>query len=224
MVLSPFVAALLIGAVHFFGERIDEYTGRFNIFFVSFSAGVTLAYFFTALIPETIKYNTFGIENFTPLVGLSIFYALEEVVYHADKNFGEIKYHFKEIHTALVGLYHVAIAMILPFLYESSVQQYYLFLIPVLIHTAVNSLAMKEMHEEMLESIPLQVLISLSTVMGVLVAASLNISHSFSYSLLGVLGGSFMYIVIHDSLNPHTQRPLGFVAGMTLFLLIFVLA
>ena len=217
----PALMAVLIGAVHFFGEEIDEFTGDYNFFLVSFSAGLTIAYFFAILIPETSRHSVFGVDNLSILAGLSIFYIIEEAIYKRDQNFGEIKYNFKEIHTVFVGLYYAAVGTVMVFLFEtSSMQQLLLFFIPVLIHTAVNSLAMKEMHEEMLENKFIQIIISLSTLAGVILGSLLDIPISFLYTLLGVLGGSFIYIVIHDALDPRKERPVGFITGVLLFLIL----
>ena len=222
-VFLPALLAVLIGAVHFFGEEIDELTGKYNFFLVSFSAGFTLAYFFAVLIPETSKHSVFGIENLSILIGLAVFYVLEELVYQRDQNFGEVKYKFKEIHTIFVGLYYTAVGTILFFLNESSMQQLLLFFIPVMIHTSVNSLAMKEMHEEMLENKIVQIIISLTTLTGVMIGYLLDIPVNLLYTLLGVLGGSFIYIVVHDALDPRRERPLGFIAGITVFLVLLSL-
>jgi len=222
-IFLPALLAVLIGAVHFFGEEIDELTGNYNFFLVSFSAGFTLAYFFVILIPETSKHSVLGLDNLSILAGLSLFYILEEIVYERDENFGEIKYEFKEIHTLFVGLYYTAVGTILYFLYVNSMQQLLLFFIPVLIHTAVNSLAMKEMHEEMLENKLIQLIVSLSTLAGVIIGSLLDIPLNFLYTLLGVLGGSFIYIVVHDALDPRRERPLGFITGVVVFILFSVL-
>ena len=222
-IFLPALLAVLIGAVHFFGEEIDELTGNYNFFLVSFSAGFTLAYFFVILIPETSKHSVLGLDNLSILAGLSLFYILEEIVYERDENFGEIKYEFKEIHTLFVGLYYTAVGTILYFLYVNSMQQLLLFFIPVLIHTAVNSLAMKEMHEEMLKNKIVQIIISLTTLTGVMIGYLLDIPVNLLYTLLGVLGGSFIYIVVHDALDPRRERPLGFITGVVVFILFSVL-
>jgi len=219
----PSLMALLIGVAHFFGEEIDRLTGEYNFFLVSFSAGFTLAYFFVVLIPETNKFSVFGIQNLGTVTGLSLFYVLEEIVYKKDQNFGEIKANFKEIHTLFVGVYYTAVGTLIFLLHRISTQQAFLFFIPVLLHTSVNSLAMKEMHEEMLESTTVQALISVSTLGGVALASLIYVPLNVLYSLLGVLGGSFIYIVVHDALNPRQERPLGFITGVLGFLILNLL-
>ncbi len=45
-----------------------------------------------------------------------------------------------------------------------------------------------------------------------------------SYSLLGLIGGMFLYIVVHDALDPKRERPVGFMIGVTIFsLAVFLL-
>lgn len=220
MQVIPILAAFVVGVVHFLGEKIDKKLKHKSHLIVSLSTGVTLAYFFTAMIPESIEHELFGIQGLSILVGISIFYVLEEVIYDKSKNLGVVRHKFKELHTVFVGLYHVAIGIVLVFLYETSQEQFILFFIPVLIHTAFNSMSMKEMHEEMLEKPVIKLVIGLSTVLGVLLGILLDFSQTVMYSLLGTIGGAFIYIVIHDSLDPRTERPVGFIAGVILFLVI----
>jgi len=219
-VLLPVGLGLAVSLVHFFGEELDEYTSKYNLFFVAFSAGFTLAYFFTVLLPETISQSLLGINNLPVLAGISLFYLLEEALYEKEGNLGKIKYEFKEIHSIFISLYHLTIGMIFYLLSKTSNEQLTLFFLPVLIHTAVNSISTKEMHEEMIKNTYIKMAVSSSTLIGVILAAVVQPSQQILYTLLGILGGSFLYIVIHDALNPHRERPIGFITGLTTFLTI----
>lgn len=217
-VLIPILLALIIGAVQFFGEEIDEYTETYNFFLVSFSAGFTVSYFFSTLMPEVMNNISFPVQNASILVGFSIFYVLEEVLYERGQNLGEIKTEFKEAHSLFIVFYHISIGMILSFLANESFNQLYLLFFPVLLHTLVNSLSIKEMHEEMLENLNVKVIASLSTLIGVLIMIGFDISATMIYNVLGVVGGAFIYIVIHDALDPRRERPIGFISGVTGFI------
>lgn len=217
-IFIPVSLALVIGLVHFFGEEIDEYTGTYNFLIVSFSAGLTVSYFFSTLIPEVMSNLSFPVQNASILAGFSAFYVLEEVLYKRGQNLGEIKTEFKEAHSLFIVFYHVVIGMILGFLASESFKQMLLFFLPVLLHTLVNSLSIKEMHEEMLQNIYVKVFASLATLVGVLITLSFDISAKLSYNLLGIVGGAFIYIVIHDALDPRRERPVGFISGVSAFI------
>jgi len=82
---------------------------------------------------------------------------------------------------------------------------------------------LKEMHEDMLENLGVKLLVSFATIFGVLSSYIVSPSANTAYSLFGFIGGMFIYVVIHDSLRPKTERPLGFVLGVLCFiLLVFV--
>ena len=216
--LIPVSLALIIGLVHFFGEEIDEYTETYSFFLVSFSAGLTVAYFFTNLIPEVMNNLSFPVQNASILSGFSIFYILEELLYERGQNLGEIKKDFKEVHSLFIIIYHISIGMILGFLANESFKQLSLFFFPVLLHTLVNSLSIKEMHEEMLQNLIINVVASLATLLGVLIIFIFNISATMIYTILGVVGGAFIYIVVHDALDPRRERPFGFISGAGVFI------
>jgi hypothetical protein len=214
----PAAMALVIGLVHFFGEEIDEYTGMYSFFLVSFSAGFTVAYFFSALMPEVMRNTALPVQNASILAGFSMFYVVEEFLYGRESNLGRIREEFKEVHTGFTMLYHVAVGMILFFLAQGGREKLLLFFLPVVLHTLVNSLAMKEMHEEMLKYRYIKVLTSLSVLIGVLLNHFLRIPESYIYVLLGTVAGAFVYMVVHDALDPRKERPVGFISGVLLFI------
>jgi hypothetical protein len=222
-VVFPVLLALILGLAHFFGEEFDEYTNSYNFLFVSFSAGFTVAYFFSVLIPEVMSNLSLPVQNASILFGFSIFYVLEEVLYEKGGNLGNIKTDFKEAHTLFISLYHISIGMMFVFLVKESLQQLLLFFLPVFLHTLVNSLAIKEMHEEMLDNIFIKALSSLSALIGVFLGSFLFIPISALYIILGVLGGAFIYIVVHDALDPRRERPIGFILGVVIFLLLMII-
>lgn len=219
-IIIPVILSILVGLAHFFGEEIDEYTKSYNYLLVSFSAGFTVSYFFSVLIPEVMKNLTLPVQNASVLAGFSFFYVLEELLYEREGIFGDIKTGFKEAHTVFIILYHISIGMMLTFLAQESSKQLLLFFLPVYLHTFVNSIAIKEMHEEMLESNFIKLFSSLSTVIGVLLGQIFDIPIFILYIILGILGGAFIYIVVHDALDPRRERPIGFISGVAVFLFI----
>ena len=219
------VLAFLVGLIHFFGEELDEYLDSKHLLLTSFSAGLTVSYFFLVMLPEISKSFTPIEFNFLfALAGFSIFYIVEEVIYERGSNLSEVRKEFKELHSIFIFSYHFVIGFLLFFLMEDGFSQALLFYVPVLVHTAVNSLAIKEMHEEMLDKLWVKVLASFSAVLGVATSYMVDAAQVVSYSLLGLIGGMFLYIVVHDALDPRRERPVGFMIGVTIFsLAVFLL-
>lgn len=210
--------AFLIGLVHFFGEKLDEYLNSKHLLLASFSAGLTVSYFFLAMLPEMSEASVnLEYEFLFALAGFSFFYIVEELIYERESNLSEVKKEFKELHSAFIFSYHFAIGFLIYFLMEQGQSQALLFYIPVLVHTAVNSLAIKEMHEEMLDKIWIKLSASFSAVLGAITSYLVDPSHFVSYSVFGFIGGMFLYIVVHDALDPKRERPIGFLIGATIF-------
>ena len=213
--------ASLIGLLHFFGEEIDERFSSSHLLLASFSAGLTIAYFFLSMLPKISRASGVNEYEFLyALLGFSIFYLVEEFIYERDSHLDDIKKDFKELHSVFIASYHFAVGLVLYFLIESSLSEAFLFFIPVVVHTAVNSLAIKEMHEEMLDKITVKLFASFSAVLGVVVAHILEISQSVSYAFFGVIGGMFLYVVVHDALSPERERPKGFILGALTFVIL----
>lgn len=216
--------AAIIGIVHFFGEEIDEYLGSNNIFLVSFSAGFTISYFFLTMLPEISQGTRLtGYEFLPALSGFAVFYVLEELIYERESHLDQVKKDFKELHTVFVTAYHLAIGVLLYFLIGRGLEGSLLFFLPVLMHTAVNSMSMKELHEEILERTGVKITVSFSTIIGVILTHTLQFSASSIYQLFGFIGGMFIYVVVHDALNPERERPLGFLTGVIFYLFLVYL-
>lgn len=213
--------ATLIGIVHFFGEEIDKYLSSNNVFLVSFSAGFTISYFFLTMLPEiSQEYNLVGYKFLPALIGFSLFYVLEELIYEKNSHLNQVKKEFKELHTVFITVYHTAVGVLLYSLIDGGIEGSLLFFLPVLMHTAVNSVSMRELHEEILERLGIKLIVSFSTVIGVLLTHVLRFSNSSINQLFGLVGGMFIYVVVHDALDPKRERPLGFLAGAITYLVL----
>ena len=213
-----------LGLVHFFGEEIDEYITSRNLFFASFSAGLTVSYFFLVMLPEmseapiNIEY-----EFLFALAGFSAFYLVEEFIYERESNLSRVKKEFKELHSVFIFSYHFVVGFLIFFLMSKGFNRALLFYIPVLVHTAFNSLAIKEMHEQMLDKAWVKLSASFSAVLGVIASYMIDASEAFSFSIFGFIGGMFLYIVVHDALDPRKERPVGFMIGAAIFSLVVFL-
>jgi 4-hydroxybenzoate polyprenyltransferase len=213
-----------LGLTHFFGEELDEHFSGNSLLLASFSAGFTVSYFFLAMLPEMSSASKIvSFEFFFALMGFSLLYVIEEFVYERESNLSQVRKGFKEVHTLFISSYHFVIGFLLYFLILENTSQALLFYIPVLMHSAVNSVAIKEMHEEMLDILSVKLLASFSAVLGVILSYFVTPSSQTAYSIFGLVGGMFLYVVVHDALDPKRERPLGFITGSAAFILLLSL-
>lgn len=215
-----FLAALLVGLLHFFGEELEGKIPIDSLILKSFSAGFTIAYFFLSMLPEIFENSGFELSFFWVLAGFSLFYVIEEVIYSSSSHMSEVKREFKELHSVFLTLYHGCIGLLIYFLAFRSIETASLFVLPVIGHTFVNSLSIKQLHEEMLQKSSVKFLASSSPILGFLIAKFTDLGPQVSYSIFGLVGGMFIYLVIHDSLSPRKERPLGYLLGVFAFLAI----
>ena len=224
MLYIGLLMALALGLVHFFGEEIDEMMSTNNLFLASISAGFTVSYFFLEMLPQMTSGSLIpDFEFIFALSGFSFLYIIEEFIYESESNLSEIRKGFKELHTVFIASYHLVVGFLIFFLLQNNASQALLFYLPVLMHSAVNSVAIKEMHEEMLDRLSIKLMASFSAVFGILLSYILNPSSNTAYSIFGFVGGMFLYIVVHDALDPKSERPTGFLIGIIAFLVLVLM-
>jgi len=96
-----------------------------------------------------------------------------------------------------------------------------LFFIPILFHTALSSASLKGIHISIRKRIILKIVLSCSTLFGVLLAYFVMIPPHILHSFLGFVVGSLLYIVIRDSVPRETEgKAIYFVLGVVVYALI----
>ncbi len=226
---TPFAVAvglsIILAAVHFFGEEINEkYPAKGPI--TSFSAGITVSYIFLQLLPElTTSTQRFGNYTFLfALAGFATVHIAEKYIYHHDRDINELKHDFKLLHTVFLFLYHLGIGIILYFLLQTDLVHGILFFVPVLFHTAISSLSLKELHEDILDSTPVRLLVSISAPVGSFLAHLLSPTVTQFHIVIGLIAGMFLYIATSDSLTPESKgEPWSFLAGVLLYTAIILI-
>lgn len=218
-----FAAALAI--VHFLGEELEDVTFKHQTEIASFATGVTVTYVFLQLLPEHHK----GVEylgNFGFLFGLLGFSALhltKKYVTLHEEGWADIRHEFKEIHTVFLFTYHFALGLLLQQLTSISIISGLLFFLPVFLHTAISSLSLTELHEDVLNRLSVKVAVSISPVLGVVVGVTDMVSIQIFHALLGLVTGMFLYTVIHDALPASGEgAPRYYVLGSVLYAVIIV--
>lgn len=216
---------VLLAATHFFGEEINEkYPPKGAV--TSFSAGITVSYIFLQLLPELqTQAQNFGNYTFLyALAGFATVHIAEKYIYHHDKSVNDLKHDFRLLHTIFLFLYHLGLGIILYFLLNADVVHGVLFFVPVLLHTAISSLSLKELHEDILDSLPVKLTVSISAPTGVIISHLLNPTLTQFHIVIGLIAGMFLYIATSDSLTPQSKgEPWSFLSGVLFYTAIILL-
>lgn len=221
----PWVLALVLALVHYFGESINEQIADSKHRIGSFSAGVTVTYIFLVLFPEmTQGTNYYGDFAFIfALAGFTAIRLIENWVITHERDIDQIRKDYREIHSVFLFLYNFAIGMVFHYLTAINVLEGVLFFVPVLLHTAVSSISLKELDEDTLDVPVVEAGVSLAFLIGVAVSYLFTPTPEAFHVLLGLVTGTFLYLVIHDGLTEENNAPVSYTAGIVLYTLFIVL-
>ncbi len=219
------VFGVVLAATHYIGEHLDSRDWTDRAALASFAAGVTGAYAFIQLLPEHARslqhLGEFGF--FFSLFGFLLVHVTEQFIYRYEREPEDIKMDFKELHSMFLFSYYLAIGIVITDLTRASVLQGALFFLPVALHTAISSMALTELHEEVLDVTWIKLLVSGAVLIGVGIALAVSIPPMVFHAVLGLVTGMFLYVVIHDSLpTPEESAPFSFLAGIAFYSLVIV--
>lgn len=92
-------------------------------------------------------------------------------------------------------------------------------MIPIALHAALSSASLARIHGEIRESIWIKITLSLSTVLGVVLAIFLHIPTIINNMLVSFIAGALLYIIVKEFLPEKKKgQPIFFIIGLTLFL------
>ncbi|MBL7160496.1 MAG: hypothetical protein ISS93_01450 [Candidatus Aenigmarchaeota archaeon] len=212
----------ILAIVNYFSEKFHLLRHMQRMKFISFSGGVFISYLILHLLPGIFEASLAEsrISLVFVLVGFSLFHLLEKFTYRREsKNKEAMRRELKEIHSMAFFFYHLILGIVLVGVFSrSSLTAGILFFIPVLLITLVSSLSLKEIHGNIRQKNNVKLLLSLSSLMGI-IAATLFPLTSILYSiLLGFVVGVLLFIVIVDSIPKERKgEPVFFILGVVLY-------
>lgn len=223
----PLVWALAatLAIVHFVGAEIDEteFAGTGQL--TAIAAGVTITYVFLQLLPEHHKSVAY-LGNFGFFFALSGFVALHLIkiyIWRHAKTAAELRHEYKELHSVFLFVYYLAIGIILNNLLTRSVLEGALFFVPVLLHTGISSLALGELHEDVLNNLWVKLGISSAVLIGVGLSQFIGFGPRVFHGLLAVITGMLLYIAVHDSIpDERNNAPLAFIGGIAVYSMVII--
>lgn len=221
MTYIPLVLGAMLLLVHLLSDKIHM-KHKENL--ASFSVGISLTYIFLYLFPEMLISRIAVMPVFSSvLLGIAVIRLIETHVFrHRSKSM--LRKELKEVHSVTFFAYHFLIGVVIFEMLRINVISGILFFMPILLHTAVSSISMKEVHDEIKSVSAFKILLALSTLIGISMMYFVSISGTLFSILLGFIVGVMLYIVIRDSMPKETRsKPRYFVAGIVLYsLLIYI--
>ncbi|MBN2043340.1 MAG: hypothetical protein JW754_06070 [Candidatus Aenigmarchaeota archaeon] len=213
---------VFIALAHFFSEKFLDVIEEKRKKVMSFVAGISLTYVFLLLMPEI--YNFGGILDryilFLLLVGFAGFHIIEKHIYQHEKK-EKLHEQLKLVHSVTFFFYHFLIGFILLNLMKDNVVVGVMFLIPIFFHSVMSGASLKGIHVSIRERMMLKIMLSCSTLLGVVIGYVFFVPMFLIDSMLGFVVGAFLYIVIRDSLPRETKGDaIYFISGLVVYTII----
>ena len=225
MVLMSTVGVVSIGFgvllvfVHFFSDKMSPARGPTRFRIISFAAGISIAYLFLNLLPHTYE-AAHHLRRWVfvfLLIGFSGLHLTEKYIYqHADRRV--LAKELKEAHSVAFFAYHFSVGVALESKAKDGITDGVLFLVPVVLHSFLSGASMSSIHGEVRENLPTKILLSISTLLGVVIALLVGIPPLASNILVSLIAGILLYVIAREFLPEKEEgRPFYFIVGLVLF-------
>lgn len=194
---------------------------------ISFTAGASITYIFVQLLPEfhRIALDSTELIFVFPLAGFSSIHLLEKYLAKSGIPEEQVRKDYGEIHSVFLLLYHGAIGYLIASLLAESTVSGLLFFIPVVMHIAVSSFSLSELHESVARRPGVKVAVSVAPLLGVVFHQAGIVSRQLFDPLFGTVIGMFFYVVIRDSIpGEEVGCPREFIVGMLVYLSVILVA
>ncbi|MFC2174826.1 hypothetical protein ACFLQ2_03055 [archaeon] len=228
--LIPIVLAAVLTLVHYFSERTANRVKKFHNEIMSFSAGIFITYIILEVLPELTLGTSFIGENvyLLLLIGFTAFHVAEKYVYQHVQNKKRLLKDLAHLHIAgfIADSFILGFALVMFFgIPMTGGKLGYLVFIPFLLHTLSSSISVRHIHEHFKSNKMEELMLSLSTVFGAVVATVLGLKAVAFYAVFSLVMGVLLYVVIRD-LVPDNQegRPMYFLLGISVSLVLIALA
>lgn len=215
---------LFLGLIHFFSENLKPEEGLKHYRIISFAAGISIAYLFLDLLPQTYEAAVYlkQLVFVFLLLGFAIFHLAEKFAYqHSDQD--KLARELKEIHSISFFGYYFLVGIVLRDKIQISILEGSLFMIPIALHAGLSTASLARIHGEIRESFSLKTTLSLSTLLGVIFAILIQVPVVLNNILISFIAGILLYIIVKEFLPEKKKgQPLFFVIGLALFFVFYV--
>lgn len=214
--------ALLLSIAHYLSEEFYIKKNKQKI--ISFGAGVLLAYVILDLFPR-LYIKSGLLNNFLflfVLLGFSLLHLTEKYIYQHSAKEKRLK-ELREAHSISFFIYYLIIGIILFNSVTNNIFQGLLLFIPLLFHTTFGAASFHQIHHSISEKKSAKIILSLSPLMGVLLASYVKFSPLINQALLSLISGVFLYIVTREVIPKENKGdPLDFILGMSVYTILII--
>lgn len=215
---------LILGAIHFFSDKLRTRRRIKPYRLISFAAGVSIAYLFLDLLPHTYK-AAVHLKNFVfvfLLLGFVIIHVSEKFIYqHAERD--RRARELKEIHSIVFFLYHFLVGLVLQDRIQDNLLEGTLFLVPITLHAGLSTASLAQIHGDIRESLAVKTWLSLSTCLGVIFSRLVSIPSMIDNISVSLISGVLLYVFVKEFLPEKEKgQPLFFLLGLLLFTAFYI--
>jgi len=214
------ILALILSIADFLTEGLFSKPSTNKMKFISFSAGVSIAYIFLILLPEVYS-GAIAINRLlflTVLFGFAAFHIVEKFI---RQNFAgpQLRKEHRLVHSVYSFVYFFVVGFILVKLSESNVVSSVLLFIPILFHIIIDSLPRRTTKNHYI-----RILSASSAFLGAITATFIEVGRVGNVILFGIVGGALLYTVVRESLpRKHEGKPMYFITGLLLSTMLILL-
>jgi len=217
-------AAILIGIIHLFGSRISPKESRARYRIISFAAGVSIAYLFLDLLPKTYEAATHlkqWVFAFL-LIGFSIVHLSEKWMYQHHAG-ARLDTELNTVDSIAFFVYNFVVGIALLEKMRENPLEGMLFLIPIALHAMLSMASMSNIHRSGRESLAVKIVLSCSTLYGVLFGIVVKIPRIVDNILISLVAGVLLYIIVREFIPEKEKgQPAFFVAGLAVYVVLAV--
>lgn len=221
--LYTIILGVILAITHFYSNNLHKMLSKIKDKILSFAAGISVAYIFLVLLPDIYQGSDSLINLVFVLIGFALFHLAEKHVYQHKSVVKKIR-EFKEIHSTVFFLYHIVIGIVLFNLIEKDLIKGSLVFFPILFHTSISIASLNQIHKNIKENTLVRLILSVSTLLGILIAIYFLISTNIINILLGFVGGTLFYIVIREEIPKERQEKTKyFILGLLIYTLLILM-
>ncbi|MEE9223629.1 MAG: hypothetical protein V3U51_02650 [Thermoplasmata archaeon] len=216
------MVAVILSVVHYLSHKVSVFMEKHHYRLLSFSGGLFLALIFLTLLPEVAEFSDSVSVYLLMLLGFVIFHLAAKFLYQHVKNKNEMLGELKVLHEVGFFLDHFILGFVLVTAIDIDPTLGFLIAVPIFLHTVSSSISMQHIHERAKTGTN-KVILSLSTLLGVIVALALEVERNVQGAILALLLGMLLYIGIRDFI-PREEKgyPVLFLAGVGVVMLFWL--
>jgi len=218
--MEALIFAAILAIADCIATRSIRHKHKIPFEFISFSAGVAIAYLMLRMLPELYKVG-FGNERFiffVVLLGFISIHLIEKYIYKQVKN---LRKEHRIVHLGFFFVYSFFIGILLEVLSKISMTELLVFFVPFLLYTIIEIIP----QHFTFKSLHTHLAYTAAPIYGVLFARYFLITQMMFNVMLAFIAGTLLYLITREAIPPEKKgKPVYFVIGVLIYAGIIVLS